>query len=301
MHVGRYLVVAFAFSWLLGLAVAPFRGETSTLALVASNLLTVAYMFGPLVGAVVAQRAAGEKVLRPLGAAGRVNPWWVVAWIAPFLYAFVTLACSLPLPGVELSPDLSGFWERLAGMLPPEQLEEARAEMEGTPRAVFWLMLIGQPLLAGPSINALAAFGEELGWRGYLYRAWAHLGFWRSSLLVGVTWGLWHAPLIAQGHNYPTHPFVGIAMMTVWCTLLGPPFHYLRLRTGSVVAVAIAHGTLNASAGVALLFVRGGSDLVVGMTGLAGFLAAALANLAILLFARDLDLTRDLPPREGAA
>jgi len=301
MRVGLFFAVTFGFSWFFGALTLLFRGDSSTAAQVGKTLLAVAFMFGPLVGAVVAQRAAGEKTLKPLGAAGRVNPWWLLAWIGPFAYAIAAMLFALPLPGVEWSPDLGGFWERLAGMMPPEALAEARAEMEEIPRPLFFVMILAQSLLAGPSINAIAAFGEELGWRGFLFRAWAHLGFWRASLLIGLVWGIWHAPLIAQGHNYPDHPFIGVAFMVLWCTLLAPPFHYIRLRTGSVVAAAIMHGTLNACAGLAIMFVRGGSDLLVGVTGLAGVLALVVVNGALLLFARDLKLEVPAAAKNEAA
>jgi membrane protease YdiL (CAAX protease family) len=294
MRVGLYLVVAFSFSWMFGAATLLFRGDDSVVAMISKTLLGVAFMFGPLVGAIVAQRVSGQKVLKPLGVVMSVNRWWFLAWFGPFLYAFLALVFALPLPGVEWSPDLSGFWARMASMVPPDQLEESRREMESVHPAVFWLLLIVQPLLAGPSVNAIAAFGEELGWRGFLFRAWAHLGFWKSSLLVGLVWGIWHAPLIAQGHNYAEHPFIGIGMMVVWCVLLSPPFTWLRHRTGSVVAVSVTHGTLNASAGIALMFISGGSDLMVGVTGLAGMLVLALVNLALVPLARNLSLEPSL-------
>lgn len=58
------------------------------------------------------------------------------------------------------------------------------------------------------------------------------------------------------------------------------------LKSGSVIAASVLHGTLNASAGIALLFARGRSDLVVGVTGAAGLIAVLLPNAAILLFDR---------------
>jgi len=97
---------------------------------------------------------------------------------------------------------------------------------------------------------------------------------------------VWHAPLIIQGHNYPEHPVLGVFMMVLWCVLLAPPFPYVRLQTGSVIAVSVMPGTLNASAGVALMFLKGGNDLLVGVTGLSGMLALVVVNLGILVFDR---------------
>lgn len=44
---------------------------------------------------------------------------------------------------------------------------------------------------------------------------------------------------------------------------------------------AIMHGTMNAVAGLSILFVRRGGDLIIGITGLAGAISLALINLGI--------------------
>jgi membrane protease YdiL (CAAX protease family) len=146
----------------------------------------------------------------------------------------------------------------------------------------FWLGLV-QGLIAGISVNALAGFGEELGWRGLLQRELGFIGFWKSSILIGAIWGIWHAPLILKGHNYPQHPVIGVFLMTGWCMLLAPIFSYIRLKAKSVIAAAIIHGSLNATYGLAIVFVRG-SDLLVGVSGFAGFIVLAAVNVCIFIY-----------------
>ncbi len=46
------------------------------------------------------------------------------------------------------------------------------------------------------------------------------------------------------------------------------------------------HGTLNATGGLAIMVVKGGNDLTIGMTGLAGFIGLVLANLVLLVYDR---------------
>ena len=70
---------------------------------------------------------------------------------------------------------------------------------------------IGQVLMAGPTINAIVALGEELGWRGLLMHELKSLGFWRSSFAIGFFWGLWHLPMIVNGYNYPGYPILGLS------------------------------------------------------------------------------------------
>jgi uncharacterized protein len=86
--------------------------------------------------------------------------------------------------------------------------------------------------------------------------------------------------------NYPQHPWAGVLMMTAFTLLLSPLMAYITMRANSVIAAAIFHGTLNATAGLPLMVVRGGSDLTVGVTGLAGLLALLLVNLGLFFVVR---------------
>jgi hypothetical protein len=51
-------------------------------------------------------------------------------------------------------------------------------------------------------------------------------------------------------------------------------------------AAAVIHGSLNATAGLALVVVKGGNDLLVGVQGLAGFIVLAAVNIAIFIYER---------------
>ncbi|MDD4896103.1 MAG: CPBP family intramembrane metalloprotease, partial [Atribacterota bacterium] len=114
----------------------------------------------------------------------------------------------------------------------------------------------------------------------------------KSSICIGLIWGLWHAPLILQGHNYPSHPQIGVIMMVIFILLLSPILSYIRLKAKSVIAAAILHGSLNATFGIPLMVIKGGNDLTVGITGLAGFVALALANLGLLIYDRYFSLEK---------
>lgn len=178
---------------------------------------------------------------------------------------------------------MTGFFERFEGIIPQEELQQIKEQMNAFPIHIFWIALISS-LFAGITINAVTGFGEELGWRGFLLRELGHMGFWRSSAIIGFIWGLWHAPIILQRHNYPQHPVEGVFMMIISCLLLSPIFSYIRLRSKSVIAAAIIHGSLNATAGLAIIVVKGGNDLIIGVTGIAGFFILLMVNLFIFLF-----------------
>jgi membrane protease YdiL (CAAX protease family) len=136
-------------------------------------------------------------------------------------------------------------------------------------------------MVAGATVNAIAGFGEELGWRGFLQREWAPLGFWKASFLVGFVWGLWHIPFLIHGHNYPGHIYLGILVMTVWTVLFSPLIAYICYRANSVIAAAVMHGTLNGTALGSALVLKGEDPLTVGVMGLAGIDVLLALNLGL--------------------
>lgn len=279
-RVGAYVATLYAASLLASFAFSALGGvwgSTSSLA------FGVGYMFLPSLAALTVHLAMDDATpaREALGLSRPRWRWLLLAWLGPVVFAFLALAVAAVLPGVRFEPSMEPVRELLLSRLSPAQVEQAKPQLERLLAMSPWTFLglsLVQALVAGPSINALAAFGEEAGWRGFLQRELLPLGFWRSSWLVGLVWGLWHAPLILRGHNYPQHPVAGVGMMVAVCLLLAPPFAFVRRRVDSVIGAAIAHGSFNATAGLSLLFLSGGSDLTNGMTGLAGLLSLAAAN-----------------------
>ncbi len=234
--------------------------------------LSIAYMFMPATMAVVTQKAVLKSPLRgSLGLRLRPNRWFLVAWLLPALLILATWLAGLLVPGVGL---VLGRAEMIAHITPPNASPEAlRSLVPVHPLLIIFL----KGLFAGGTINLLAALGEEVGWRGFLLRELGFLGFRRASLTIGVVWGLWHAPLILQGLNYPQHPVAGVFMMVAMTTLATPLMVRLRLKSGSVLAPALFHGVVNAFYDLPRILSTGGSDLVLGLGGGAG-----LAVLAVI-------------------
>lgn len=178
---------------------------------------------------------------------------------------------------------MTGYLERLSTSLTPAQLEMLKAQIVAAPYNIL-LSSIVQGLIFGATINAVAAFGEEFGWRGFLQKQFEYMGFWKMALIIGIIWGLWHAPIIIQGYNYPQHPVWGVFMMIIFTFLFTPLIAYVRIKSESVIAAAIMHGTLNATAGISFLFIAGGNDLTTGELGLAGFISMALVNVFLVVY-----------------
>lgn len=160
------------------------------------------------------------------------------------------------------------------------------------------VIVLSQTLLAltlAPFLNMLFTMGEELGWRGFLLPRLMPLGQWKAALWSGVIWGVWHAPVIVQGHNYPGYPVLGVFMMIIFCILLGTIITWLYINTKSPWVAALAHGSVNAIAGVPVLFLAPGFNMAFG-----GTLAAPTAWIGMALFIAWLVWTKRFPVQEQA-
>lgn len=280
-----FIGLTFLVNWLTAILFFVFGGQSYAPAF---YVMCICYMFIPMIMAIIVQKFVYKEAIKePLGISFRLNRWFLVAWLLPPIITVSAIGVSLIFPGVEFTsdPEASRIFEHFKSVSPPELLEEIERQTSSLPLHPFWFfLLVG--LLAGPTINAIAGFGEELGWRGLLQREFSYMGFWRSSAVIGVIHGVWHAPIILMRYNYPEHPVAGVFMMTILCILIAPIFSYVRLRAKSVIAAGIIHGSFNATAALALVVVKGGNDLTVGITGLAGFIALAIINFGIFIYER---------------
>lgn len=243
-------------------------------------------MLIPGIVALVIDKRAGRKVRSSLWIHFRPNKWWALAWVAPLGFALLALGVALLLPGIGFDPGMDELLRQLESVLSDEELAAGREQLDRFPFGLFLLIIGLQGLGAGATINAFFALGEELGWRGLMLRELAHKGFWTSAAIIGVVWGVWHTPLILQGHNYPDHPVLGVFLMTIFCLLLSPLFSWITLKCRSVLAAAIMHGTLNATGALSVIFLDNFVDLVVGITGAVGLSILLVLNIALFFLAR---------------
>ena len=271
-----YIAISYGLIWAAGLAfylsgtmVASFSG--------AAPWLVSLCMFIPLVATLICQKSSKEPLLRGIGIRWKVNRWWFLGWFTFPVIALLTLLFTHWISGIDTHSEIM---QALGETLP-----------FGPVGATAITLLSG--MLAGATINGLFAFGEEVGWRGYLLKQFEGRSFLGTAVVIGIIWGLWHAPLILMGHNYPQHPQWGVLMMVVVCILMSFIIQYFRVKSGSVIVAAIMHGTCNGVAGLTMIFLSLDkyNDLIDGSCGLAGILAMLVVALAIFLL--DRYVTRD--------
>jgi len=279
----RFSIIVCLFSWTMA-AVAHWgfgMGADTPVGLMA---FSTAYMFFPMLTALVLQAIDKEKFNHTGLVNFKIRGPWLVAWLLPVAMVFLCILVNGLMPGVELTYNAEQLINQYH--IPEDQQELVREQMGQYPAWIMAVSVVLSGLLAGITINAIAAFGEEYGWRNYLVGALREVKFWKGALFIGVVWGIWHFPLILMGHNYPNEPQWGVLLMVVFCVLAGVLELYFVLKAKSMIVAAVLHGTINAVSGMTIYFTLGGNDFLNGMTGLSGFIAMGLTILCIWVYDR---------------
>lgn len=223
------LFYAIAFALTLGLAlVLPHAGITPLLAIPTPVIATA------LVITFATPR--GERRAAWVGTGILRMPSWrglVIGLLGPIVLITVSFAAAAAV-GVVRFPNLSLAPGAIAGVLRD----------------------VGLTLV----IFAVIFLGEEIGWRGYLLPRLREVTTGRrAAVLTGICHAVFHLPLLLIATTYQSagNRLIVVPMVMVTLTFGGVFYAWLRLRTGSIWPVSLAHSTFNnvmegfAKAGVA--------------------------------------------------
>ena len=286
-----YFGLTFAISWSLWLA-APALGEFDpTLAGVADGLATFGPALAALVLASTTRpadpaTAAPRPWLRlpvslAIAAAGVwfLRPTWSAVSNGPHPVAALLGTAVLSLLPAGL---IAGAWSRWAGvaallaplvawrtsprwylvalllfpiasgvglvllLLVGVQLPNFPARGSGPQAAVLVTVFVSTALFGGP-------LGEEIGWRGYaLPQLLSRHSPLTSSLILGLVWGAWHAPLHLRGvyDASVARGWVGVGLRLISSVGLAVIFTWLYQRCGrSLLIMVLLHTSLNNTSG----------------------------------------------------
>ncbi|MFV0405588.1 MAG: type II CAAX prenyl endopeptidase Rce1 family protein [Propioniciclava sp.] len=293
-RVALFLAIALGGAVVMGglLSVAA-RLIPATLTPVLTLSLAVLYMPLPMVAGFIVEQQAGRRPFLVVRAwrAVRAHP----IQIAPILLlgagsglavTVVTLLVALGLSGAGVpgagtlvisTEELAVQLGRLAGVPLPADTAAALP-----PVGVLVVLVVFQGIVAGATVNAVFAFGEEYGWRGVLAEELAPLGSTRAHLIIGAIWGLWHVPLIVGlGYNFGQNWLAGIPLMVTFCIPVGFVMAWAAVRAG-IFGASVSHGVLNGTAPVTVLVLSGTSTLIAPV-GIAATLGATGVAAALWL------------------
>ena len=275
-----FLILVFLISWPLFLVPLAFKNAATQTRHIITTVAFALAMWGPGIAAIVATLTSGGSFrdlnLRRLGP----KRFYLWAWL---LFPILTIVSSVVTVLFGIGEFDSNF-TMINDMLPASETLNP---------TLIVAAQIGAALTIATLFNTFFAMGEELGWRGFLLQKLLPLGQWKAILISNIIWGLWHAPAIVQGLNYPSYPIAGIFMMVVFSLLLGTIFSWLYLNTKSPWTPALAHGSVNAIAGLPILFLIPGFDIALG-----GTLASVAGWLGLLVFVGWLVASKRLPVPE---
>lgn len=273
-RIALYLVLAFGLAWLIeaGIPLTHTRLTDPQLVLFGDGA-----MLCPAIAAIVTLLSSGKRFgdagIRPLFK--RSWRWYLVSLVVPLALVAVSTALTVVLGQARVDFSLPGLKPLLHGKaLPPAAV----------PVVLF------QTAVVASIIGIPFGMGEELGWRGYLLPALLRRGLkpHAAILVSGVIWGLWHAPLILMGYNYPHTPVLGVAMFCVFTVLITYVLAWIRLSSGTTWTAALGHAALDQSDSAAnLLLVPGSFNSSIGTTvGPIGWVVVALFVLWLIVTGR---------------
>lgn len=279
-----FLLITFILTWGLAFGLMANGGYSNPMA----TLVISGCMFMPAIAVIITTMITKERFkdvwIKP-NFKGNIK-YYLIAWFAPAILIIIgAVVYYLVFPSHfdgNMTMMVNSLKDQLASMNQPVLTDE-----------VLKVSLISQifmGLLLSPLLNFIPCLGEELGWRGYLLpnlcKKYSPLV---ATLISGVIWGVWHAPLIAMGHNYglgyKTAPWGGILAMVVFCVAVGSLLSYVTLKTKSCIPAAIGHGLINgfASVGVMFLVVKPNNFIGPAPTGIIGGIGFIIIGIACLI------------------
>jgi len=296
-----FLVFAYGIAWLTALVIFLTGGLTNSIPIgipglnLAFLLVTTTYMGAPALANILTRLITREGWRDTYLRTNFLHGWvyWLACWFLPGIFIIAGAALFFAMYPQFFDPEL--------GVLKQMLMNNAGGQIP--PAFNLWTIVITQTaigILIAPLVNALPILGEEFGWRAYLQPKLLPLGKRTTFLLMGIIWGIWHAPIIAMGHNfgvdYPGAPWLGILAMTWFCLIFGTFIGWASLRAGSVWPAVIGHGALNGLAGVSMLVLQGHPNLLLGPTpvGVIGSLGFVVLAIIIIIFSRD--QISEIPP-----
>jgi membrane protease YdiL (CAAX protease family) len=104
-------------------------------------------------------------------------------------------------------------------------------------------------IIIGATIGlGILILGEEVAWRGYLQdKLVDKFGIHKGLILLGVTWGIWHLPMVINSVNYETDNWMFDAFIfyPLFCTALTYVIFLTMRKCNSIWIAVFIHASNN--------------------------------------------------------
>ena len=275
-----YLALTFIISWSSFLILKETNTESLTFYLVTA----LWYMPGPAIATLIMERFKRGGLLSYFNLKKIDYRWFLIAPLIAVIFnslVFLLIYLFGEIMSFEGFGNLIFSKEEIIENLADKGLIANFGNVK-IPENTFILLIIislfGSTI--GGLINLPFTLGEELGWRGYLLRN-IKSNFFVKNILIGMIWGIWHMPIIFLGYNFESNFILGSLLMIVFCIVATFVFSFLRYRSNTVLAPAFLHGSINATAPIILLYLKGGRDLFWSPVGISGILAMLILSIVL--------------------
>ncbi len=184
----------------------------------------------------------------------------------------------------KLKPDPKHFIWWLALPVAGTLITALAFVIQGIPaNTLFTMMMSNLPMFAAHMVLAtlIIGFGEEIGWRGWLWPTLLKTRTVKSALpRIFIVWGLWHLPILFSGYKTAI-PFVILeASATVILAWI-----WQRVN-GNIFVLAIAHASVDfpeAFFETRVLASGHNWDYILGMWAILSVIYAVVAIVVFLL------------------
>ena len=214
-EITTFIILTFMFSFIIEYLIIK---NISSVSNTQTNMYLILLMWTPAFGAIIT-KLIFQKNLKGFGLySGRIR-WLILSVLIPLIMGLLMF-------GAGWFIGFASFNAAKAG-------------------AVFSFSYISLEL----AIGILGAFGEELGWRGFLVPELSKsMTFSKLTIISGFIWGVWHIPLIIfLGYRGSYSLIISILMFLIMIIFLNVSITWLRLKSDSLWPAVLFHTFWNFS------------------------------------------------------
>jgi membrane protease YdiL (CAAX protease family) len=213
------------------------------------NFLAALYMLGPAIAAVITRACFYEKKFKDanlrFGKVKNYIKYWAIALCVSLLsFLIFTLIGSI-------TWDFSGqaFLSQLAQQfaLTGQNINDLPAGL--TPQKMLILYFIGGLTIFNILPGIITGFGEEFGWRGFMFPQMYKIKPWVAFIIGGLIWYAWHIPLLLvfpQAQNFTiTQTILNILILGIGAICTHTFLGYVYIKSENIFVASVAHITLD--------------------------------------------------------